>query len=155
MNENNPSLDPYEDLLAQIADLLKVIQKGAVSPADDTKIPPGIIDQLAKLESNVARLEKMGEDFAREWRKAKSDLKSQLPLVNVRMSRENEKVLERANQLKAQIEEASQSISDATERYVQEKATDTSLPLVPEPKFGRKRRKKFKRFGGDSKWRPL
>lgn len=149
MNENHP----FEDMFDQIAELLKFVQDNASKVMDESDLPKGIEEKLSKLEKNVEKFKRMSDELVAQSGVPKQEMKSIMDLSSTELSVDEKRMLEKANQLKAQVEEAGAKFALAAEEGRQGGA---ALPVVPiKKKFGKKRRKKFKRFGGNDKWKPL
>lgn len=84
----------------------------------------------------------------------------------VTISKEDRLIIDRANQLKSQVEKASKKLAEAAtqaqgalpqekEQENGPKKADKEAAEKDDSQFGNKRKRKFKRFGSKENWRPL
>lgn len=149
----------FDKLFKQVAEMLHLVQDNSKKPIDDDEIPPIILEKLNNIRDQVEKFKNMGDDFVDEWNKSKIPLRKKMhfPMGELTLSKEDRLLIERANQLKAQVENASKKLAEASqakEEEVSPKKVEKDAPKS-EQKFGTKRRRKFKRFGSNDKWKPL
>lgn len=126
-----------------------MVEKNLTRPVDPENVTPDIEKRLKKLDKDVQAFQKIGEDIV---------ALSGVPPVEIRKRIEGEaddippegvKLIEKATNLKKHAEKLEEMYKTGEQPI----AEPTKLPEDPE--YGKHRKKKFKRFGSDSKWKPL
>ena len=146
----------------QIEQLLKFIKEHGTTPADDAKIPPDIEQRLENLRKNVANFAKLSEDIVSLSGVSEEEMKMRLSGVSDEVPPPAQKLIDRSKAIKAEAEQMNDKLERALKHIP---VKDRMLSITgDEPKeakpmsdkeYAKKRRSKFKRFGGDKNWKPL
>lgn len=147
--------NPFEDVFDQISDLLRFVQDNIDKPVDNREVPKSIQDRLNRLEKNVEMFCTMGNEIVNETGISREDLEKRLDPESRDIPPETKELIARANQLKQALEEKSKSFAQAIALAKARGDKLTSKKEGKKGRFGKKRSKKFKRFGSDEKWIPL
>lgn len=140
--------NPIDDLFDQIGDLLKLVEKNSRTPVNPEKIPEDIEIRLAKLEKDVEAFKKLGDQI--EELSGVSSVEMQKRLEGAaELPPEGVKLIEKGFKLKKKAEELDRVLKTG------EAVIPEPSKLPEDPQYGKHRKKKFKRFGSDSKWKPL
>lgn len=158
MNNDNP----FDHMFDQIEQLLKFIKEHGTTPADDAKIPPDIEQRLENLRKNVANFAKLSEDIVSLSGVSEEEMKMRLSGVSDEVPPPAQKLIDRSKAIKAEAEQMNDKLERALKHIP---VKDRMLSITgDEPKeakpmsdkeYAKKRRSKFKRFGGDKNWKPL
>lgn len=139
-----PKQHPFDEIFQQISELLINVRQKPVPPisSEDSK---AMNDQLNAVEETLKLLEKITDDTAKQSRIHKENTE-QIIEHPENVSKEERKILETARQLRGDLENLENAFT------AKMKATNAE---AKEKKFaGTKRKKKFKRLGGEG-WMPL
>ncbi|MBA3816484.1 MAG: hypothetical protein H0X29_08190 [Parachlamydiaceae bacterium] len=140
---------PLENLFDQMSDLLKLVNEGTTKASDEESVPPDIEKRMEKLEKDVDAFTKLGEKAVALSGLSSVDMRKYREGMVEELTPEGKELLDKAKQLQQQAQalEASYQSGLAIEQPVEKASED--------PEYGKHRRKKFKRFGSDDKWKPL
>lgn len=139
---------PLENLFDQMSELLKLVNDSTGQEIHEEKIPLDIDERMSKLEKDVDAFVKKGEDIVAASGLSPEELRKFLNKPPEELHPDSRDLLDKAKQLQKQVEVLEASLKGTPSWNPPEK--------VPEdPKYGKHRRKKFKRFGGNDKWKPL
>lgn len=141
--------NPIDDLLDQLNDLLKFVEKNTSKPINESKIPEDIEKKLQRLEKDVDAFKKLGDEVVSLSGVSPVEIRKRLDGADTELPPEGVKLIERANMLKDQA----QKLEELCQH--QQPAIAEPKKLPEDPNYGKHRKKKFKRFGSDEKWKPL
>lgn len=145
---------PFDDLLNKVAELLQMAYDNAHKPISaDREIE--INEQLEKLEKEVSELQKANEKFIAEADLSDYALQSMIEDEKTEfISTESRQVLQRAEELKAHAQAASQDLVKAAS---QAKASGKRLTNdeKKKEKKPKSRKGKFRSMGGVKNWKAL
>jgi len=172
--------DPIDDLFEEIGSLLRFIEKNLQNVPSAEDLPPDINDRLDAIEKRVEALNRISEDIVRAVDVPKEELKMRLEGISQSLTDEDRKILAKGESLKSTLEMLDKRAIEINEQIATEKSDEGKSEgkespansskgsydalleeeLYPKkknekPVEGRKRKNKFKRFGGDDKWKPL
>lgn len=140
---------PIEDLLNKINELLQFAQEHASTEVNADKITPEIEEKLAHVEEEVAKFKKISDDLVGMSGVSESEVQRRLSGESpVALSPAAKHLLHKAEELAFQAKSMGGEVPEGmrSDPRSKQKKSDTT---------GKERRKKFKRFGGDEKWKPL
>lgn len=147
---------PFEDVFNQIGDLLKFVNENAANLNESDEIPPEVEKKLSKLEREVANFKKKGDQFIEATGIKRKELDNLINLnpeyLAQHITKEDTVIIKKAKEIKAKVEEAEKKFSS---RAAEGKEKGIELQKYSEDLSGKKRKKKFKRFGSDKNWKPL
>lgn len=146
---------PFEDVLKQISDTLHFIQENFSKGTESDDVAPEILTKLKKLEEQVDDFKKRGDHFVSNTGVSQKELEN---LINISSKSgfrvEDRLLLNLVEDVKGRLEQAqkeySQKLLDGKDAKIPE-----AKEVKDDGKFGKKRQKKFKRFGSNDKWKPL
>ena len=158
MNKENP----FDHLFDQINNLLSFIrERGHIQPKE-VKIPDNVEKQLESLRLKVMNFAKLSEEIVRLSGISEEELKKRLQGISDEVPPSTKKMIERSNSIKSEMEQMNDKL-EATLKHVplKDRWLAAQVDGAPESKllndndYQKKRRGKFKRFGGDQNWKPL
>ncbi len=144
MQEKNP----IEPLLAQVADLIKMIQEHQ-GPISD-KITPRVLEEIERLENAVALFEEVNQKTLQEANIDIEELRMNASRSTA-LSSKDKQVLQRAREIEKDAKNLQFAFSKVIERG-KKAAASIQDPLKQQIK---ERRKRFKPLGGNKNWIPL
>lgn len=141
--------DPLRNLFEQVGELLRLVEENSSKSINTDKIPPDIELKLSKLEKDVQAFKKMGEQVVALCGITEPQMQKRLDGVVEDMPEEAKELIEKAAKLKSKAESLQKNCLTG------EVEAPEPVKFVEDPDYGKHRKKKFKRFGSDSKWKPL
>jgi len=150
----------YEEMFNQIEELLKFVKKNANLPLNDSKLPPGIEEKLAKIETNIQEFTKLTQTIVTLSGVSPEELEKRLTGISTELPKDDAYWIQKGYQLRKDIIELSAQLKIPLEIISKkELPAQAQLPPDEKPKSGKafvqRRRSKFKRFGADKNWKPL
>jgi chaperonin cofactor prefoldin len=159
-DKNTEDKNPLENMLDQLSKLLKFIQEKSTTQINEKNLTPEVYEQLEKLKQDVQNFKKIGDSIVSLSEVPREELKKRLVGRSENLPVEGKRVIDRGQNLKSQVNEMRENLN-----LPQTAPLDGNLPSTAakeeteSPEEGKKssarRRRKFKRFGGDANWRPL
>lgn len=155
----NEKQNPFDDLFDQISKLLEFVK--ARQHMIVTDLPPNIDQQLEKLRKQIDQFNRLSQDIVIASGVSDEELKMRLQGVSTEVPPEGKKLIERARQIKEQVQDYKDQLERTLQHVPESKKSFQALSQQPEEKvisdeaYAKKRRSKFKRFGSDQKWKPL
>ena len=156
MSSETPT-NPFEDLLNQIGDLMRLAQEKSTLPIDQSKVPEAE-ERLKKLRTDIELFTKMSREVVIASGVDPEEIEKRLAGTSTDISEEGKRLLNKAKKLKEQaltMKEQFQpppSVKKADESAV---ATPPVEKKVDDETLTKRRKSKFKRFGGNKDWKPL
>lgn len=147
MTEKNP----FDDVLDQLNQLLQLVQDCSNKTPDPEKVPINIEKQLNKLEQDVETFKRMGDDLIAMSGVSKVELQKRIDGAAEDISPENKDLINKASQLLSKAE----SIEKSYLTGVAEPIKAPPEKEVDDAQFRKRRRRKFKGFGGEEGRKPL
>lgn len=138
---------PLENLFDQMSELLKLINDGTTKGINEDIVPADIEKSMKKLEKEVDAFTKLGDKVVALSGLSPMELQKYLDGNVEEITPEGKELLNKAKQLQRQAESLETSFKSGILEEVEKKSED--------PEYGKHRRKKFKRFGSNDKWKPL
>lgn len=136
-----PKQHPFDEIFRQITELLVNVQGQAVPPLATDKSQM-VSEQLDMLEQQLDLFQKITDDVSRE--SGVNLQKSEGYIAHPEdASQDDRKILETAQKLKGDLEKLETAFTEKISQVKKESKT-----------AGKKRKKKFKRLGGEG-WMPL
>lgn len=142
--------NPIENLLDQIAELLKFAEKNAGKPLN-RKNTPEIEQQLHQLEDLVAQFDQLTQEQIKLSGITDEEIKKTFSDPTT-VSQQNKQIMNRSLDLARDATFLKIALKSAIDQIKKGLATPDK---ETKKKDVRKRQKKFKQMGGDSKWMPL
>lgn len=141
--------DPIIAMIQQLAEMVNMIEKNREGKSDEP-LPDNIEDMLGELEGQVALFREVTEETLDELGIDRVELMRRIKNPPDTLKPSDKKSLEQLSHLKQNMSEIQNEIS---RKAIGEKR----LPTAGKKKGKRKksRREKFKRLGGDDKWKPV
>lgn len=153
--------NPFDDLYDKIGYLLTYVKTHSLVEIEEGKIPRDIEQRLDKLQRKLENFNKISEEIIRLSGVSDEELKKRLNGTSEEIPEDGQELIQRGQELKTEAE----VVSDKLEKAMQALSlTDsyTALPEMPkeekildDKEYIKKRRSKFRRFGGDNNWKPL
>lgn len=173
--------DPIDELFEEIGSLLRFVEKNLNNMPSEELLPIDINDRLDALEKRVEALNRISEDIVRAANVPQEELKMRLQGISRNVQDVDREIMAKGDALKTtvdvldrrtvEINKAKATKVGDPDKKGSGKNTESETPsegetetieemgLPPkkaqQPVEGRKRKNKFKRFGGDDKWKPL
>jgi len=138
--------NPFEDIFEQISDLLSLAQENEGKALSDEKLPEGLEEQLDELEKGVELFRKITDEAVKRSGIDEEMVDKTIHRPSTELGRSDKKILEKAKKLKGELENI--------EREFARKTQAVKLHKKKAKTAGKKRKKKFKRLGGQG-WMPL
>ena len=163
MEQNND----LNKMIEQMAQMLNLLQGKSEMGIDESKITPAIREQLAKIEQDIAEFARLGRKVDQLNKAAQQELfkiigtdafknKEVASDVAIKTDELHEKaalILNTAFPVQSQAEEDASSQQPEPEPDAPSEGSDQSP--VDDETFRKRRRRKLKRMGGNSDWKPL
>jgi hypothetical protein len=152
--------NPFDDLYDQISQLLNFVKTHSLDEIQDEKVPLEIEKRLENVQRKLENFNKISEDIIGLSGVSNEELKMRLDGTSKELPEDGLELIQRGHEIKNEAVK----VSDKLEKALQSLSTGsyTALPELPKDKpplgdkeYTKKRRSKFKRFGGDDKWKPL
>lgn len=140
---------PLDDLFEQFAELLRVVEENSTKIIDTERISPELDAQLAKLEKKVEEFKKLGNNAVSVSGVSNLQMEKQMGGEVDDLPPEGQDLISKAKKLRKKAETIEKSYRTG------EVEAPEPTKLKEDPEYGKHRRKKFKRFGSDDKWKPL
>lgn len=142
---------PLENLFDEMGELLKLVNDGIAKGVNEENVPLDIEKRLDKLEEDVEEFARMGREIVASSGLSSAEMRKYQDNMAEEISPEGKELIDKVKQLQQQAEdlEASYKTGIMPPSETSEKKGADDL------EYGKHRRKKFKRFGSDSKWKPL
>lgn len=167
--------DPIEHLFEEISSMLRLIEKNLNNIPSAENLPTDIDQRLDAIEKRVEALNRISEDIVRSVDVSREEMKMRLEGVSPNIPEKDKEILAKGDSIKTTVGALEKIYKDIDKaRATDEKAPDESAPSATtaeedvagieelfqpkkeeKPVEGRRRKSKFKRFGGDDKWKPL
>lgn len=153
--------NPFDDLFDQIHQLLKFVQNHTLVPTEENSIPPDIEKRLESLQKKIISFNRLSEDIVKLSGVSSEELKLRLEGTSKEVPEDGKKLIERGHEIKAEAEKVNDKLEKqlkhltSSERALSAHAEQPKDKEVSDAEYTKKRRSKFKRFGGDQKWKPL
>lgn len=142
---------PLENLFDEMGELLKLINDGIARGVNEDAIPMDLEKRLGKLEEDVDAFDRMGKEIVAASGLSSADIRKYQDNMAEGMSPEGKELLDKVKQLQQQAED----LEAGYKTGVMPPSETSEKKAADDLEYGKHRRKKFKRFGGDSKWKPL
>lgn len=153
--------NPFDELYDKISYLLDYVRTHSLVEVEENKIPKDIEQRLDRVQRKLENFNRISEDIIRLSGVSDEELKKRLEGVSDEVPEDGQELIQRGRELKAEAE----VINDKLERAMQCLSLNNNYTALPEtPKeervlddkeYIKKRKGKFRRFGGDSNWKPL
>jgi hypothetical protein len=140
------SKNPFEEIFTQIADLLAMAKDNEGKPLSDEKLDEKIGKQLDELEKGVQIFGQITEEAIKRSGLDEEMVQKAVDNPSQELNRQERGILEKAKKLKSDLEEI--------EREYERKGHLIRSQRKKAKIYGKKRKKKFKRLGGQG-WMPL
>lgn len=138
--------NPFEDIFEQISDLLSLTQEKEELGLSEKKLPEGIEEQLDELEKGVELFRKITDEAVKRSGVDEELVQKTIHNPTQELERSDKKILDKAKMLRGELENIEREFARKTHAVkLQKKKNKTA---------GKKRKKKFKRLGGQG-WMPL
>lgn len=153
--------NPFDDLFDQIHQLLHFVQNHTLVPTEENSIPPDIEKRLESLQKKIISFNRLSEDIVKLSGVSDEELKLRLAGTSKELPEEGKELIERSHEIKAEAEKVNDKLEKqlkhlpSNERALSAQAETPKDKMVGDAEYAKKRRSKFKRFGGDQKWKPL
>jgi hypothetical protein len=156
MAEENPT-NPFEDLFDQLADLMRLAQEKAALPYDPSKIPE-VEEKLQKLRRDVELFAKMSREVVIASGVDPDEISKRLSGTSKEISEEGKRLLQKGKLLRQEAENLKEAFKPPPDVVQKEEGAVATPPItkrIADEKYTKRRKSKFKRFGGNKDWKPL
>jgi hypothetical protein len=141
-----PKNNPFENIFEQISDLLSMTHEKSEKPLSEEKLDENIGKQIDELEKGVEIFRKITDEALKRSGIDEENLKKTIRNPSAELLGKDKRILEKAKKLRGELE--------AIEREYARKSQVVKLQKKQSKTAGKKRKKKFKRLGGQG-WIPL
>lgn len=145
-----PDKDPLEDLYDKVEELLRFAKEKAGQPIDPAKIPPDAKERLKKIHEDLAKFNTATNRLMQLTGTTEEEVKQRIEGNHEGLTDDTKYLLNKGDQLLDEAHELKRSSAPSADVPLTESKSKPSEPLSP-----RRRKGKFKRFGGDANWKPL
>lgn len=140
--------DPIIAMIRQLAEMVNLIEENREGPTDKP-LPDNIEQMVGELEAQVALFREVTEETLDELGIDRVELMRRIKNPPETLKPDDRKSLQQLTHLKKNMTEIQNEIS-------RKALGENRLPTAGKKVKGKKpRRKKFKRLGGDDKWKPV
>lgn len=153
--------NPFDDLYDKITLFLNFVKTHSLSQIDADKIPDDIEKRFDKLERKLESFNKISEEIIRLSEVSDEEIKRRLEGTSDDVPEDGKELIQRGHEVKAEAEIINDKLEKALHNIVKTESY-TALPPLPkdekaldDKEYIKKRRSKFKRFGGNDTWKPL
>jgi hypothetical protein len=157
MSDQTPT-NPFEDLLNQISDLMHLAQEKANLPIDHSKVPEAQ-EKLQKLRTDIELFVKVSREVVIASGVEPEEIDKRLKGTSKDISEEGKRLLAKAKKLKEQALSMKEfyQVPESVNKTDEGKAVATPpvTKKIDDAKYPKRRKSKFKRFGGNKDWKPL
>lgn len=138
--------DPLEDFLAQINELLDLVNESKTSPEPPAK---EIEEKLKVLEGVAQLFSQTNEEALKKMGITEEQIQSAVQDLDM-IPEQDKRMLERVDKVKKDVESVQHKLAISETIGKQKKKN-----IKQAGQGGTARKKKFRRMGGDTKWKPL
>lgn len=159
-NEMGDQTNPFDFLFDEISKILKMVQNGELK-TDMDKMPPDFDKRIEELRKKVVAFGRISEDIVKLSGVSAEELKLRLEGISKEIPEDGKELIQRSKEIRSQAQEISDRLEITLQGVPSAQLDQSALASTPDDKkikdedYAKKRRSKFKRFGGDNKWKPL
>lgn len=157
--------NPYEELLDQLNKLLEFVKTQSKTPPNELKIVDNTDKKLRDLALAIETFGRLSEFIVGFSGISKEELQMRLLGISSQLNPDAKRIIDKASAAKRSIQQLKEKYEADSEFVPHSKKVDDSAPVAAQPKDAdnsltesqkqQKRRGKFKRIGGDERWKPL
>lgn len=154
------SQDPIENLFDEMGDLIQFLEKNIQRVPSDDEISDDIKRKLTSLEVKVLMLSKLSDEIVAASGISKEEMRMRLMGRSGSLTEETKALVSHADTLKDTVEDIKTKHNEMQSTGISYTPPGTvELPQKRSPTSksleGKKRKNKFRRLGGNDKWKPL
>jgi hypothetical protein len=154
------SQDPLENLFDEMGDLIRFLDKNIKRIPSDDELSDDIKRKLTSLEVKVMMLSKLSDQIVAASGISREEMRMRMMGRSGSLTEESKALVSHADTLRDTVEDIKHKHNELQDTGISYTPPGTvELPEkrspTEKPAEGKKRKNKFRRLGGDDKWKPL